>query len=202
MPATVAAAPPSDALAIPAEAPKVAFLGDSIAAGLHLARDEAFPAILQQRLAKAGQPFHLINAGVSGSTTAGGVARVDWILGQAPDVVVVELGANDGFRGIDLDTVEENLRAIIARIQAAGARTLLLGIRLPPNYGSEYTDGFDALYGRVAQETGVAHVAFFMEGVAGVPDMNLADGIHPTPEGHRRLADNVQSALSEVLSGL
>ena len=157
------------------------------------------PAVLQRRLAEEGFPFRLINAGVSGDTTAGGVARVDWILGQDPDVVVIELGANDGFRGVPLATVEENLRAIVERVREAGAQPLLLGIRLPPNYGSEYTDGFDTLYARVAEETGVSFVPFFMEGVAGVPEMNLPDGIHPTPEGHRRLADNLATALAGML---
>ena len=199
LPAAGAAARAERAPAIPANAPKVAFLGDSIAAGLHLARDEAFPAILQRRLARAGQPFHLVNAGVSGSTTAGGVARVGWILDQKPDVVVIELGANDGFRGVPLATVEESLRAIIEHVRAAGARPLLLGIRLPPNYGVDYTEGFDELYARVARDTGVAFVPFFMRGVAGVAERNLADGIHPTPEGHEMLADNVEQALSAIL---
>jgi acyl-CoA thioesterase-1 len=200
LPATIAEAPIESAPVIPDGAPTVVFLGDSLAAGLHLARDEAFPAVLQRRLAESGHAFHLINAGVSGSTTAGGVARVDWVLQQKPDVVVIELGANDGFRGIPLATIEENLRKIIASVRGAGARPLLLGIRLPPNYGAEYAGGFDALFQRVGDDTSVPVVPYFMEGVAGVPDLNLPDGIHPTPEGHRRLADNLESALAEVLS--
>ena len=154
---------------------------------------------LQRRLAEDGLPFHLINAGVSGDTTAGGVARVDWLLKQEPAVVVIELGANDGFRGVPLATIEENLRRIVERVREAGVRALLLGIRLPPNYGSEYAGGFDELYARVAEETGVAYVPFFMEGVAGVPDMNLQDGIHPTPAGHEKLADNLESSLADLL---
>jgi acyl-CoA thioesterase-1 len=184
---------------IPANAPLVAFLGDSLSAGLHLAKDEAFPAVLQRRLAKQGLPFRLVNAGVSGSTTAAGLARVDWILDQEPDVVVVQLGANDGFRGIALETIEENLLGIVRRIAERKAKPVLLEMKLPPNYGKEYAAGFGALYARVARTTKAAFVPFFMDGVAGVADMNLPDGIHPTPEGHRRLAANLEKAVSDVL---
>jgi acyl-CoA thioesterase-1 len=121
------------------------------------------------------------------------------LLRQDPTVVIVELGANDGFRGVELDTVEQNLRKILARITEHGATPLLLGVRLPPNYGPEYATGFDAVYARVAKDLGVAFVPYFMEGVGGVLDMNLADGIHPTPEGHVKLADNVAPELTRVL---
>ncbi len=184
---------------IPANAPVVAFLGDSISAGLHLARDEAFPAVLQRSLAGRGLPFRLVNAGVSGDTTSGGLARLDWLLKQKPAVVVVELGANDGFRGVPLETIETNLRRIVERVRAAGARVLLLAARLPPNYGAAYAGGFDSLFGRVAKDLDVACVPYFMEGVAGRPSMNLQDGIHPTPEGHERLAENVEDALAKLL---
>lgn len=198
-PSSVPERPAPSAPSIPADAPVVAFLGDSIAAGLHLARDESFPAVLQRRLAARGLPFRLVNAGVSGSTTSAGLARLDWILGQEPDVVVVELGANDGFRGVPLETIEENLRAIVGRAKERGARVLVTGIRLPPNYGEEYTRGFDALFERVAADLGVPCVPYFMEGVAGVASMNLPDGIHPTPEGHERLAANLEDALASLL---
>lgn len=190
------AAPAPD---VPADAPVVAVLGDSIAAGLHLARDEAFPAVLQRKLARAGAPFRLVNGGVSGDTTSGGLERVDWLLARKPRIVIVELGANDGFRGVPLETVEENLRKLLARIKEHDATPLLLGVRLPPNYGPEYASGFDAVYARVAKDLGVAFVPYFMEGVGGVPDMNLADGIHPTPEGHRRLAENIAPELTRLL---
>jgi acyl-CoA thioesterase-1 len=180
----------------------VAFLGDSIAAGLHLPRDEAFPAVLRRRLAARGLPFRLVNAGVSGDTTAGGRSRLDWILRQRPAVIVVELGANDGFRGIPAETVEANLRDILVRARAAGAAPLLLGMRLPPNYGRDYAAAFEGAYARLARETGSAFVPFFMEGVAGRLDRNLVDGIHPTAEGHEVLASNVEDALAEVLRGL
>ncbi|MCC7010942.1 MAG: arylesterase [Planctomycetes bacterium] len=184
---------------IPADAPLVAFLGDSISAGLHLSGDEAFPAVLQRKLAAEGQPFQLINAGVSGDTTAGGLRRLEWLLARAPDVVVVELGGNDGLRGQDLAAVERNLRAIVETIRAKGARALLLEMKLPPSLGAEYTGRFEALYARVAAEADVPLVTDFLAGVGGVPAMNLEDGLHPTAEGHRRLAANVAPQLSELL---
>ncbi len=200
--ATADATPPPPPLAIPADAPTVAFLGDSLAAGLHLARHEAFPAVLQRRLAAAGRPFRLVNAGVSGDTTAGGRERVGWLLAQRPDVVVVELGANDGLRGQPVEGIAANLRAIVADVRAAGAHPLLLGMRLPPNYGDAYTAAFDALYPALAEELGVAFVPFFMEGVAGVPDLTLPDGLHPTVAGHERLAANIEPALRKELDAL
>jgi acyl-CoA thioesterase-1 len=155
-------------------------LGDSIAAGLHLPGDQAFPAVLAHDLAQRGKPFQLLNAGVSGDTTAGGLRRVDWILKQKPDVVVVELGANDAMRGIAPEVVEQNLRAILEKVKASGAKALLLGMRIPESYGQEHAQAFEAVYPRVAQELGVAFLPFFMDGVAGVTELNLPDGIHPT----------------------
>lgn len=189
-------------LEIPADAPTVVFLGDSIAAGLHLSKAEAFPARLQRSLADAGLPFRLVNAGVSGDTTSGGVARLDWLLGQEPDVVVIELGFNDGFRGIPVETVEANLRDLVTRTRDAGAVPVLLGVRLPPNYGDDYATAFADLYPALAKDLGVPLVDHFMDGVAGLPAMNLEDGIHPTPAGHVRLAENVAPVLEGVLRGL
>ncbi|HEU4395146.1 MAG TPA: arylesterase [Planctomycetota bacterium] len=184
---------------IPDDAPMVAFLGDSISAGLHLPRDRAFPAALQRRLAAAGLPFRLVNAGVSGDTTAGGLARIDWILKQKPAIVVVELGANDGLRGVPVETIEANLREILRRVVASGAKPLLLGMRLPPNYGPAYNAAFEEAFERVADEHDAAFLPFFMKGVAGRLDLNLEDGIHPTAEGHERLAENVEEALLRLL---
>ena len=196
--------PPRDPLveapSIPAGAPKVAFLGDSIAAGLHLERDHAFPQVLARRSADAGRPFHLVNAGISGDTTSNGLRRVDWLLQQKPDILVIELGGNDGLRGLGLPLIEQNLKAIIQAAKKGGAIPLLLGLRLPPNYGEEYTEGFAALYDRLAKEEQVAYVSFFMKGVAGVPELNLEDGLHPNREGHEKLADTVEPALRELLA--
>jgi acyl-CoA thioesterase I len=180
--------------------PKVAFLGDSISAGLHLPSDQAFPAVLERMLAARGKPFQLLNAGVSGDTSAGGLRRVDWILKQQPALVVVELGANDGMRGQPVAEVEQNLRAIIERIRAHSKPVLLLGMRIPPSYGQSYVEAFDAIYPRLAKELEVAFVPFFMQGVATDPKLNLPDGIHPTKEGHERLAQNVAATLEQLLA--
>lgn len=193
----------SGQIAAPAlPAPRVLFLGDSLSAGLHLPANEAFPAVLQERLAKDGIPFDLVNAGVSGDTTAGGLARLDWLLRQNPDLVVVELGANDGLRGVDLASIESNLRQIIAKLQAKDLPVLLLGMRLPPNYGADYTEGFQDVYAKIAADTNVRFVPFFLEGVAGDPNLNLPDGIHPTTKGHQLIASHLKPILTEMLQAL
>ena len=185
--------------AIPDDAPKVVFLGDSISAGLHLEPGQAFPAVLQRTLAAEGLPFRLVNAGVSGDTSAGGLRRLDWLLEQAPDVLVLELGGNDGLRGQPLEEIEARLRVIVQRSQEAGARVLLLGVRMPPSLGAEYASGFEAIYSRLAEELGCDFVPYFMEGTAGVAGRMLDDGIHPSAAGHERLAENVAPALRELL---
>ncbi len=185
-----------------AAAPKVAFLGDSLTAGYTLPLEEAFPARLAELLAAAGRPITAVNAGVSGDTTAGGLARLGWVLAQRPDVLVVELGANDGLRGLPLEATEANLRAILRRGREAGASVVLLGLRLPPNYGAEYTAAFAAMYTRLAAEPGVAFVPFFLAGVAGHAELNLADGIHPNAAGHRRVAANLLPHLERALASL
>lgn len=179
--------------------PVVIFLGDSLTAGLGLGEEQAFPARIAERLREAGTPIRLVNAGVSGDTSAGGLRRLPWLLRQHPDVLVVGLGANDGLRGLPLAGVEANLREIVRLAREAGARVLLLGMRIPPNYGGDYAGGFAALYERVAQDLDVPLVPFLLEGVGGDPDLNLPDGIHPNPEGHDRVAGNVVPYLSEVL---
>jgi acyl-CoA thioesterase-1 len=199
-PAEDVSAPPAE-LSLPAGAPRVLFLGDSIGAGLHLAEHQAFPAVLQRRLAEAGLPFELINNSESGRTTSGGVAALDWSLRSQPDLVVIELGGNDGLRGIELELVEQNLRRLIEGSRASGAEVLLLGVRLPPNYET-FAERFDGLYPRLAEEYGIGFVPFFMQGVGGNPALNLADGLHPTAEGHQRLADTVEPALRQALERL
>jgi acyl-CoA thioesterase I len=188
--------------AVQGEGPLVLFLGDSIAAGLDLPADDAFPAVLQRELAREGVPFRLINAGLSGDTTAGGLRRLDWLLKQDPDVVAVELGGNDGLRGLPLEAIEANLDAIVARAQASGARVLQLGTYLPPNYGADYTAGFAALQRRVAEARGTTFVPFFLEGVGGVPELNQADGLHPTAEGQRLVAQGLAPVLRKLLEEL
>ena len=194
-----AGSPPTTPLNPAITGPKVAFLGDSISAGLHLAEDEAFPAVLQQKLAARGEPFQLINAGVSGDTTAGGLRRVDWLLKQKPAIVVVELGANDGMRGVAPNAMEKNLRGILEKIAATDSEPLLLGLRIPPSLGAQHEADFAGVYDRLAEELDVPFVPSFMKGVAGDPRLNLQDGIHPTVEGHVILASNVEDALYELL---
>ena len=187
---------------VPADAPLVVFLGDSIVAGLHLAADEAWPAVLAERLADAGTPIRVVNAGVSGDTSAGALTRVDWVLRGEPDVLVVAIGGNDGLRGIGTESTRANVRAIAERGRVSGAHVLLLGVRLPPNLGPDYVREFEAIYPEVADELELAFLPFYMEGVGGVPELNLSDWLHPTPEGHARLAENVEPALAAVLEEL
>jgi acyl-CoA thioesterase-1 len=177
----------------------VVFLGNSLTAGLGLSAEEAWPMLLTGQLADAGTPIRAVNAGVSGDTSAGGLRRLDWLLRQRPDVVVVELGANDGLRGQPLAGVEANLRTIVARSRAAGARVLLVGLRVPPSLGGDYAREFAALYPRLARELDVPLVPFLLEGVAGDPDLNLPDGIHPNADGQRRVAAVVRPHLERLL---
>jgi acyl-CoA thioesterase-1 len=200
-PAPAAAAPAAGPAAEPHTAgPLVVFLGDSLTAGLGLDEDQAYPARLAARLTAHGTSIRVINAGVSGDTSAGGLARLDWLLGQHPDVVVVGLGANDALRGLPLDDTEKNLREILRRCRAAGARVLLLGMQIPPNYGPDYAGGFAAMYPRIAEDLDVPLVPFLLEGVGGVADLNQADGIHPTAEGQEKVADNVMPHLEKILA--
>jgi acyl-CoA thioesterase I len=179
--------------------PLVIFLGDSLTAGLGLEGGQAYPVLVESRLEKAGHPVRIVNAGVSGDTTAGGLTRLDWLLSQKPDVVVVGLGGNDGLRGLPLQQAESNLREIVRRSKEAGARVLLLGMQIPPNYGPEYAQGFTEMYPRVAKEMDVPLVPFLLEGVGGIARLNQEDGIHPTAEGQVRVAETVTPYLEEML---
>lgn len=182
--------------------PLVVFLGDSLTAGYGLSETEAFPALLSGRLAASGRSARIVNAGISGDTTAGGLARIDWLLSQDPAVVVVELGANDGLRGLSLEETGKNLDAIIRMSLQADARVLLIGMKIPPSYGPEYSSGFEALFGELADRHDIAWMPFLLEGVAAVPDLNQMDGIHPNAAGQRLLAENVLPFLEEILASL
>lgn len=206
-PAEPAAAPAArtasrPAAVAPAAEPLVVFLGDSLTAGLGLPAEQAYPSLVERTLDREGAPVRVLNAGVSGDTTAGGLSRLDWLLQQKPDVVVVGLGANDGLRGIDLADTERNLREIVRRSKEAGARVLLLGMQIPPNYGPDYAGRFKDLYPRIADDLDVPLVPFLLEGVGGVPDLNLPDGIHPNAQGQVRVAENVAPHLKDVLQDL
>jgi acyl-CoA thioesterase-1 len=175
-------------------------LGDSLTAGLGVAPDEAYPALLQARLQREGYPYRVVNAGVSGDTSAGGRRRLAWALRSRPSVVVVALGANDGLRAQPVAALRDNLTAIVTQARAAGARVLLVGMRLPPNYGREYTRAFAAAFPAVARATGVPLLPFLLEGVAGEPALNQPDGIHPNAAGHRIIAETVWGALRPLLA--
>lgn len=197
-------AAPAKAIQLPvvaptAEGPLVVFLGDSLTAGFGVDGDQAFPAEIYRALSRGGCPFRLVNAGVSGDTSAGGRSRIDWVLKQRPAVVVVELGGNDALRGQPLAGIEDNLRAIVRAAKSAGSQPLLTGMRIPPSYGPEYSEGFAAIYPRLAKEEGLALVPFLLEGVGGDPSLNQPDGIHPTAEGHRRVAATVVPYLRSLL---
>ena len=187
------------ALAQTQGAPVVLALGDSLIAGYGLAPDQSFPAQLEAALARNGIAVRMVNGGVSGDTSAGGFSRLDWLLADRPDLVIVELGANDGLRGLDPAVTRRNLDAIITRIRAAGADVVLAGMRAPPNLGPEYGAAFAALYTDLAEQHGLAYYPFFLEGVAANPALNQEDGIHPTAEG---IAVIVRSILPVVTAAL
>jgi len=185
-----------------AGAPLVVFLGDSLTAGYGLDAEEAYPAHVERLLAARGLPVRVVNAGVSGDTSAGGRARVDWLLKLHPDLVVVELGGNDALRGQPLAATEENLRAIVERVRSAGSRVLLVGMRIPPSYGPEYASEFAALYPRLAREYDVPLLPFLLEGVAADPELNQPDGIHPNARGQEIVAGTVADALAPLVAAL
>jgi acyl-CoA thioesterase-1 len=174
-------------------------LGDSLTAGLGVPADQSYPALLEKRLRAEGYAYRVVNAGVSGDTTAGGLRRVEWALRSHPDIAIVELGANDALRGQDLTAVRGNLDQLVARFQMAGVRVLLAGMRLPPNYGARYGAAFERLYAEVAAKRKAALMPFFLDGVGGDPRLNQADGIHPTAEGYRILVDRLWPHLLPLL---
>ena len=177
----------------------VAF-GDSLTAGLGVMPDESYPAQLQARLRADGYAYRVVNAGASGDTTAGGLRRVDWALKNKPDIVIVALGANDAMRGQDLASVRANLDGIVARFQKAGARVLMAGMEMPPHYGARYAADFRRLYVEVARKRGAAFMPFLLDGVAGNPQLNQPDGIHPTAEGYRIVVDHLWPYLEPMLT--
>ena len=186
--------------AVDAENPiLIAFLGDSLSAGMGVEEEEAFPRIVRDRLRDLGWSVEVLNAGVSGDTTAGGVSRLKWILRQNPQIVVVELGANDGLRGMSVEMTEANLRQMINGAKEHGARVLLAGMKVPPNYGAEYAEQFNALFPKLAAELEVPLVPFLLSGVAAEPELNQADGIHPNSVGHLRVAETLVPFVEAIL---
>ena len=191
------------ALTAPAGArvPEILAFGDSLTAGLGLPADATFPSRLEARLKAEGTLVHVVNAGVSGDTTAGGRARLDWALADKPDIVILELGANDALRGIDPAIVRANLEAMIAKIQASGAKLLLMGMRAPANLGDEYQREFERIYPELAHAHAVTLYPFFLEGVAMDPKLNQPDGIHPNEQGVAALVERIAPYVARLIGG-
>ena len=184
-----------------AAAPTILTLGTSLTAGLGLQPEDAYPALIQERIDSAGLPYRIVNAGVSGETSAGALRRLDWLMRQEFDVLLLETGANDMLRGMDLDTTRANLQAIIDRVRAERpqAEIVLAGMLAPPNLGREYAEQFARIYVELAEENDLVLIPFLLDGVGGEPEMNQADGIHPNEEGAERVAENVWEVLGPVL---
>jgi acyl-CoA thioesterase-1 len=181
--------------------PRILAFGDSLVAGYGLPADDAFPVRLQAKLMSDGHAVQIINGGVSGDTSAGGLARLDWALADKPDLVLVEFGANDALRGTDPKVTAANLDRILARIAASGAKILFVGMKAPANWGRQYQDEFDALYPALAAKYHVALYPFFLDGVATDATLNQADGLHPNPRGIAVIVDRIAPYVERLLSG-
>ena len=180
--------------------PVILCLGDSLTEGFGIAPEQSYPQLLERRLREQGHPrARVINAGISGSTTASAVSRLRWQLRSRPDVMVLALGGNDGLRGLDLAQTGKNLSDAIALARAENVVVVLAGMRLPPNYGADYTERFEALFPALARQHGVALIPFLLEGVAADPELNLPDGIHPNAKGYEIVVENVLSTLLPLL---
>ncbi len=198
--------PPRDASREPGLQPAderkvVLFLGTSLTAGYGLAAEEAYPALIQERIDRAGLPYQVVNAGVSGDTSAGGLRRLDWLLRQPIEVLVLELGANDMLRGQGIEAMRQNLQTIVDRLREARpqAKLLVAGMRAAPNLGADYVAAFETSFRDLAERNGGVLLPFLLEGVAADPALNQADGIHPTAEGQRIVAEGVWAALRPLL---
>jgi acyl-CoA thioesterase I len=185
-----------------ARVPTILDFGDSITAGYGLPSGEAFPAQLETWLTQHGIAARVVNAGVSGDTTAGGLARLDWALADKPDLVILALGANDALRGIDPSTVRDNLDKMIVKIQASGAKLLLVGMLAPPNWGEEYERAFDRIFPELARIHDVPFYPFLLEGVAMKPELNQPDGLHPNERGVTVLVDKIAPVVAGLIGSL
>ena len=179
----------------------ILFFGNSLTAGMGLDPEEAFPNLIQERIDSLGLPYEVVNAGLSGETTAAGRNRINWVLNQDIEVFVLELGANDGLRGVPLEETQRNLQAIIDTVREKNPDTeiILAGMQIPPNLGQEYASGFRNIFPELAEENDLHLIPFLLEDVAGVPELNQRDGIHPTAKGQEILAENVWDVLEDVI---
>jgi acyl-CoA thioesterase-1 len=180
---------------------RIVILGDSIAAGYGIDPEEAYPALLQRKIDEAKLGYTVVNAGVSGDTTAGGLRRIDWVLKQPLDILVIELGGNDGLRGVPVSETRSNLQAMIDRARAKypEAKIVIAGMKMPANMGTNYTADFEKVFPDIAQKNNAALVPFLLENVGGKVELNQPDRIHPTPEGHKLVAENVWAVLRPLL---
>jgi acyl-CoA thioesterase-1 len=179
----------------------ILIFGDSLTAGLGLETEEAFPALLGNKIDSLQLPYEVINAGLSGETSAAGKARIDWLLKDQVDIFVLELGANDGLRGIPVSETRKNLQSIIDQVKAKypEAKLVMVGMEVPPNMGKTYASDFRMIFPDLAKKNNMALVPFLLDRVGGIPELNQADGIHPTAAGHQILADNVWRVLKDIL---
>lgn len=179
----------------------IVFFGNSLTAGYGLTPAEAFPALIQQKIDSLNLDYTVVNAGVSGETSSGGTSRIDWILRQKPDLFVLELGANDGLRGIPLDETKKNLQVIIDKVKLknAAVKILIAGMQIPPNMGQKYSLQFREIFPLLAKENNGMLIPFLLEGVGGEVKLNQQDGIHPTAEGHKIVAENVWKEMQKLL---
>lgn len=177
----------------------VLVMGDSLTEGYHLAKEEAYPFLLEADLRKTHPDLKIINGGISGSTTASAMKRLDWYLKARPEIMLLALGANDGLRGMKVEETRKNLEKVIRKARDRGITVVLGGMKLPPNYGKAYTDSFNAIFPALAREHKLLFIPFILEGVAGNPKLNLPDGIHPNPEGHKVIARTVKKFLEPLL---
>ena len=193
--------PGSPATAVTEGQGTVLMLGTSLTAGLGLQPEDAYPALIQERIDSVGLPFRVINAGVSGETSAGALRRLDWLMPQEFDLLLLETGANDMLRGMDLDSTQVNIQRIIDRVreERPEATIVLAGMMAPPNLGREYAEAYGRMYIDLAERNDLPLIPFLLDGVGGVPEMNQPDGIHPNEEGAQRVAENVWQVLEPVL---
>ncbi|MGE3684477.1 MAG: arylesterase [Bdellovibrionales bacterium] len=178
---------------------RLVIVGDSLTEGYGVSRPAAYPALLEKKIKSAGKKWHVINSGVSGSTSASAVNRVKWHLKQKPDLLIIALGANDGLRAQDVKALEKNLTEAIQLAKSKDVPVILAGMKLPPNYGKDYSEKFAAVFPRVAQTQKVPLIPFLLEKVGGHTQLNLSDGIHPNEEGHKIIADTVFKAIKDRL---
>lgn len=183
------------------ERKKILFFGDSLTAGYQLEEDESFPSLIQDKIDSLGMKYEVINGGLSGETTAGGKNRIDWVLKQNIDIFVLELGPNDALRGFDLNITKSNLKSIIDKVleKSGDIPIIIAGMEAPPNMGDTYTGQFRSIYSDLAKTYSTGFVPFLLDGVAGIPELNLTDGIHPNPQGQKIVAQNVWQVLKDYL---